>query len=96
MESFLRMSSSSSSQAQAEAQGDSQGDSQDGSIPKTTVTSNNTSQDCNKSAFIKWQVSTELGRDGNEFLGSFLYRLRQRNHVYLGGTVRGKLFQNIF
>jgi len=57
MESFLRMSSSSSSQAQAEAQGDSQ----DGSIPKTTVTSNNTSQDCNKSAFIKWQVSTELG-----------------------------------
>ena len=67
MESFLRMSSSSSSQAQAEAQGDSQ----DGSIPKTTITSNNTSQDCNKSAFIKWQVSTELGRDGNEFLGSF-------------------------
>ena len=52
MESFLRMSSNSSRQ-QAEARGDSQ----DSSIAST-------SQDCNKSEFIKWQVSTELGRDG--------------------------------
>jgi len=49
MESFLRMSSNSSRQ-QAEARGDSQ----DSSIAST-------SQDCNKSEFIKWQVSTELG-----------------------------------
>ena len=61
MESFLRMSSNSSRQhAQAEAHGDSQ----DSSIPRTSVTSISTSQDCNKSEFIKWQVSTELGRDG--------------------------------
>ena len=59
MESLSRMSSSSRRQAEA----DSHGDSQESSILRTSASSENTSQDRNKSEFLKWQVSTELGRD---------------------------------